>query len=252
MSRSNNTEIINPATQYFEWSGGKKTGGVLSYWDKDAKERVPVVLPFRFLVLDRVYQVGGGIGKGKDYQGFWSNAIRDSRKEAFVVKNKNGIYVEGLWKEIKDKHTSWVTGLYIAYHDSDKNLQIGFLKLEGAANSAWIDFTQKVQRDIYAGAFAISASEFVDGEIEHYKPVYSWSDKITDETNESAKQLDEQTLQPYLKAYFGREREGAADQEYSGSSHENSQYDEDYDADMAAERDAIRSAATMVDDDIPF
>lgn len=242
MSRSNNTEIINPATRYFEWSGGKKTGGILSYWNKETQERVPVTLPFRFLVLDRVYQVGGGIGKGKDYQGFWSNAIRDSRTETFTVKYKNGVYAEGLWKEIKDKHTSWVTGLYIAYYDDDKNLVIGYLKLEGAANSAWIDFTQKVQRDIYAGVFSVVESEFVDGEIEHYKPVYSWSDKITDETNEAAKRLDAEILQPYLTAYFGRDRATNLES-----------HNDVYERPMEDPRDEDMPEMTgLDDDDIPF
>ncbi len=217
MSRSNNTDVINPATRYFEWSGGKKGKGFLSYWDKDAKERIKIDLPFRFLVLDKVFQVGGGIGKGKDYQGFWSNCIRDSRTEIFTVKSKNGVYAEGLWKEIKDKHTAWVTGLYIAFYGDDKTLQIGYLKLEGAANSSWIDFTSDVQRDIYKGVFSITASEFVDGEIEFYKPVYGWSEKITDETNEAATQLDAEILQPYLKSYFALERSetSQADREYT-------------------------------------
>lgn len=247
MSRSNNTDIVNPSTRYFEWSGGKKGGGFLSYWNKDTKERIKVDLPFRFLVLDRVYQVGGGIGKGKDYQGFWSNAIRDSRKEPFIVKSKNGVYAEGLWKEIKDKHTSWVTGLYIAYHDDDKNLQIGFLKLEGAANSSWIDFTNDVQREIYKGVFSITDSEFVDGEIEFYKPVYKWSDNITDETNESATQLDSDILQPYLKAYFALERTATPESEYTGHG---DAYEGDDEPEMATA--ATASTAPSADDDYPF
>lgn len=202
MSRSNNTDIVNPAVRFFDWKGGD---GTLTYYDKSAEERVTVKLPFKFMVLDRVAQVGGGIGRGKEYQGFWSNAVRDTRKEPFIVKSKNGTYAEGLWKDIKDQHTSFITGLYIAFHDDDKNLQIGYLKLKGAANSSWIDFTNKVQRDIYKGVFAITGSELDDsGPVAFYRPTYSWSDKITDETNDAALALDSEILQPYLEAYFAK------------------------------------------------
>lgn len=210
MSRSNNTDINNPAQRFFDWKGGE---GEITYYDKDKEERVSVPLPFRFLVLDRVAQVGGGIGRGQDYKGFWSNAVRDTRREPFTVRTKDGVYAEGLWKEIKDQHTSFVTGLYIAFYDDDKNLQLGYLKLKGAANGAWIDFTNKTQKDIYKGVFTIKDRELDDsGPVKFYKPVFQWSDKVSDETNNIALSLDADVLQPYLKAYFTKTQEV----EYSG------------------------------------
>lgn len=210
MSRSNNTDLVNPADRFLDWKGGD---GVLEYYDKDAEERVQVPLPFKFLVLDRVAQVGGGTGRGNDYQGFWSNAVRDTRKEPFIVRSKQGVYAEGLWKDIKDQHTAFITGLYIAYH-GENGLTIGYLKLKGAANSSWIDFTNKHQRDIYKGVFSITGKELDDsGPVKFYRPTFAWSDKVSEETNDEALALDEQILQPYLMAYFSR----SIEPEYSGN-----------------------------------
>lgn len=243
MSRSNNTDLVNPAVRFFDWKGGE---GILEYYDKEKEERVTVPLPFKFLVLDRVAQVGGGTGRGNDYQGFWSNAVRDTRKEPFIVRTKQGIYAEGLWKDIKDKNTSFVTGLYIAFHDEDKNLQIGYLKLKGAANSSWIDFTNKHQRDIYKGVFAITDKELDDsGPVKFYRPVFVWSDKITDETNDMALSLDEQILQPYLMAYFARTVETNGEVHYTGESYEP-------EAAMADAANAMPAGTVEDDDDIPF
>lgn len=233
MSRSNNTDLVNPAVRYFDWAG-KASVGKLTYYDKESKETIAVRMPFRFLVLDRVAQVGGGTGKKKDFQGFWSNAVRDTRVDPFIVKNKNGVYAEGLWKDIKDKHTAFVTGLYIAFYDENKELQIGYLRLQGCANSAWIEFT-KTHRNIYRGVFSITGAELDDsGEVSFKFPVYDWSDKITDETNDAATALDSDILQPYLTAYFAQQGMTAKALDYSGGDGEG-----DYDA--RQERAAIES-----------
>ena len=63
MSRSNNVELKNPATRFFEWKG--ETGG-FRYYDKEIDNedgtkgaRVQVSLPFYFLVLDTLATVKG-------------------------------------------------------------------------------------------------------------------------------------------------------------------------------------------------
>ncbi len=139
MSRSNQTELINPATRFMEWSGGE---GVIRYFDKtlgEKGENVEVPLPFKFLVLDKVAQITGGIDRDGTYTGFWSNAVRNTKTQKLVVRSKAGVEAQGLYEDIKNyPGAKFMTGLYIAYYDEDKVLQIGYLKIKGAALTAWM------------------------------------------------------------------------------------------------------------------
>ena len=209
MSRSNNVDITNPATRFFEW---KARNGELTYFDKtlgDGGENVPVPIPFRFLILDKVAQITGGkkIGHGKEKQfiGYFSNAIRNTKTEKFVVRDKHGIVGEGLYEEVKKiTGVKFMIGLYIAFYNDKKELEIGYLKLKGSAMSAWIDFT-KAHRNLYDGAFSVArgeADEDEDGRT-YYHPLFTHHANVSAEADEQAKELDRQ-LQEYLTAYFAR------------------------------------------------
>lgn len=214
MSRSNNSELINPALRFFEWSGSE---GAVRYFDKSLGEKgenVTVELPFKFLVLDRVSQVTGGVDRDGGYVGFWSNAIKNTKTQRLIVRSKQGVEVQGFYDDIKGyPGVKFMTGLYIAFYDDDKNLQIGYLKVKGAALTAWIEFT-KAHRNIYEGAFAIEgAAKKKKGTNSYYEPVFKHFPKVSDEAEEMAKTLDIH-LQEYLTAYFAQA--GEAEVEYTG------------------------------------
>lgn len=218
MSRSNNTELVNPAIKFFDWKGD----GHLQYFDKNIGEKgenVKIDLPFTFLVLDRVYQVTGGIDDNSGYIGFWSNSVRNLKTQQIVVRSKRGVEAQGLYENIKGvAGVKFMTGLYVAFKDEGE-LRIGYLKTKGAALTAWIEFT-KQHRDIYKGAFQIvDKLAKKKGTNTYYEPVFKFNANVTPETDQAAKELDVE-LQEYLTMYFANAGIQQAESEYTGASAE--------------------------------
>jgi hypothetical protein len=200
MSRSNPTSVSSPATRFFEWAAEK---GELRYYDKEKSENVTVKLPFSFLVLDEVSQVGGGVKVNGKYEGYWSNAVKNLNAQIITVRSKAGVVAQGLYSELKErKGLHYVKGLYIAFYDENKTLQIGYLKFKGSSLSAWFDYI-KAHRNIYQGAFTIkSKSDVIEGDKgDYYQPVFAHKADISEESDLAAKELDK-TVQDYLTAYF--------------------------------------------------
>lgn len=214
MSRSEPTGAASPATRFFEWKAEK---GEFQYYDKERKENIPVKLPFSFLVLDEVSQVGGGTKVNGKFDGYWSNAVKNLNTQIITVKSKAGIVAQGLYASLKErKGLHYVKGLYIAFYDDDKVLQIGFIKFQGSSLGAWFEFS-KLYRDIYKGAFTIkSRSEVINGDKgDYYTPVFSHKSEVSEETEQAAIELDK-AVQSYLKAYFAHKGVEDAEPEFSG------------------------------------
>lgn len=212
MSRSNpDVQLTNPAQRFFEWKGD---AGTLTYYDKEQKQNIEVKLPFRFLVLDEVVQVGGGVKRHGEYVGYFSNAIRSKHiaHAPLIVKTRvdkfTTVEAEGVWSHIKGTlpGAKYVKGLYVAFIGDDKVLQIGYLKFKGAANSAWIEFNNaNNHRNVCEGAYTIkSRSEAKqNGNTTYFEPVFGWTDNVSKESEEAAIALD-QELQAYLEVYFAQ------------------------------------------------
>lgn len=201
MSRSNNTEIINPAKIFFEWVGSK---GCLKYFDKNKGEKgeqVFVNLPFSFLVLDKLHCIRGF--SDDDQSGFWSNEVRDLKKESLTVRTKKGIVGTGLYQTmapILNMGAAYCQSVYIAFKDND-NLVIGNLQLTGSAIGPWIELNKG--RNVYKYSIVISeATPMKKGATKYFAPVFTLN-TFSPETDAKAVELDQQ-LQEYLKAYFNR------------------------------------------------
>jgi hypothetical protein len=218
MSRSNPTTAANPAQRFFEWKAEK---GELQYYDKERKENISVKLPFSFLILDEVSQVGGGIKINGKYEGYWSNAVKNLNTQIITVKSKGGVVAQGLYAELKErKGLHYEKGLYIAFYGDDKSLQMGFLKFKGSSLGAWFEFT-KAHRDLCKGAFTIkSRSDVIEGDKgDYYTPVFVHKPDISEESDQAAIELDKQ-LQEYLTAYFahkGVEEEPAQEAQFAAA-----------------------------------
>jgi hypothetical protein len=213
MSRSERTDLPNPAKLFLEWSAEK---GVLQYYDKETKTNIEMKLPFSFMVLDEVSQIGGGTKRNGIFSGFWSNAVKNLKTQEIIVKSKEGVEARGLYADIKDKKGfNYIKGLYIAYYD-EKVLTIGFLKFKGSSTGAWFDYT-KVNRDIYAGSITIKKrSDVIHGEKgDYYTPVLVHNPNITEESETAALELDK-GLQEYLRRYFAMQGIEQAENEYTG------------------------------------
>lgn len=223
MSRSNPTDFAeNPAKRFFDWAGGE---GRLVYYDREQKTNIEVDIPFRFLILDEVATVGGGYDYDGDFIGYWSNAIRprDAKVSPLTVRSssngKSRVEHVGTWADIKAHLTGakYIKGLYIAFFENDE-LRLGYLKIRGASMKPWIDLINE-HKDIYNGAFSITnKKEAKKGTNVYFEPVFKFTDKVKDETNEAAFGLDRDVLQPYLAAYFSQQ--GTALPEHTGNGHQ--------------------------------
>lgn len=217
MSRSNKTDAVNPASRFFKWKGGD---GILTYFDKSKGEKgeeVSVKLPFKFLVLDKLVGAAGGTTHNGQYQSYWSNAIRNTRTQQLVVRSKDGVVARGYYDDIKGKDgIKFQQFLYIAFYDDDKQLQIGCIKLTGAALGAWFDYT-KVHRDIYDGAIQITGrgDKEKNGATVFYRPVFQHIAQVSEDSEAAAQQLD-QHLQEYLTMYFSNAGIEEVEAEYTG------------------------------------
>lgn len=202
MSRSNNTDIKNPATRYFEWQGK----GQFKYYDKDTKKNIEVPYPFRFIVLDQLVTIKGFCDA--DQSSFWSNEIRDrSLKTAQLsVKTKKGHHFTGTYekviKELGSQGAAYCKSVYIGYYNEDKKLVIGNLQLHGASIGAWIDFC-KSNDVMKIGVQVKSHVEAKKGTTVYQVPVFEKL-SITPESEAQAIALDKQ-LQEYLTSYFSRD-----------------------------------------------
>jgi hypothetical protein len=196
MSRSKNTDLVNPATRWFRWNGG---AGTLSYYDKETKENIEVAIPFQFLVLDKLITISGY--SDEDQSGIWSNEIRNTTKDVLILRTKHGIKKQGFYNDVKTVvGAKFCQSLYIAFYDEEKQLQIGNLKLSGCAVSAWIEFIKG--RDIYKGAIGISGTEEdKKGATKFFRPVFEQKENVSEKANLQAMELDG-ILQEYLIAYF--------------------------------------------------
>lgn len=208
MGRSNNTELVNPASRFFDWSGST---GTVVYYNKDKGENIEVDMPFNFLVLEAVSQITGGIDNGSKYEGFWSNAVMNTKTQPFTVRSASGVVAQGLYEQIKGTPgIKYMRGLYVMFFDEDKQPQIGYVRIKGAALTAWIEFT-KAHRDIYAGAFAITDSKKCKkGSTTYYEPVFKHFAKVSDEAEAQAIDLHKHLLTTYLEPYFAQQAQPMA------------------------------------------
>lgn len=198
MSRSNNTELVNPAKKFFEWQGS--TGKIKAY-NKELKENEFFDLPFTFIVLDRLTTITGY--SDADQSGYWSNEIRSVKTEMLTVRTKNGIVAEGFYKDLSfilNKGASYAQSVYIGYMEGGV-LTIGNIKLTGSSIGTWIDFCKG--KKLYEIAVKITeATASKKGTTNFFIPTYVAA-SVSEDSNLKAIELDKE-LQEYLSEYFKR------------------------------------------------
>jgi hypothetical protein len=204
MSRSNNTELTNPAQQFYEWVGSK---GCLRYFDKSKGEKgenVLVKLPFTFLVLDRLSSIKGF--SERDNSSFWSNEVRDIKNDTLSVRTKKGVVATGLYDSLAhvlNQGACYNQSVYIAIK-KDNDFVIVNLALHGSAIGEWIELCKR--KNVYKGAITISEGiPMKKGATSYFAPKFKINPEIKPETEERCIALDKE-LQEYLKAYFNRSR----------------------------------------------
>lgn len=254
MSRSDKStnRTPHPCERWFEWSSTHQT---LTYWDSEAKENVPVKMPFRFLVLDQLNTVTG-YSKSLN-AGFYANEVRGSKDEITVRSKKLGIIKTGEWKaDLKSiDGAAFTKSVYIAYYDADGEMRLGNIKFAGSALSGlsdnaikanlaahkkdktvelypdelftrigWFNFCE-VNKDIEDIAVELCDSiPDKNGTVDFHRPIFKRVEKVSEESLQKALELD-RILQPYLKEYLAQNKAHA---ETGEADHGEAQTGEDY------------------------
>lgn len=198
MSLSSPT-LQNPAEHFFEWKGGT---GTLSFYDKEKKESVIVPLPFTFIVLDQLHTITGYDKMSKS--GYWSNEVKDIRRDEFTLRTKGGVKYVGPYKNeqgivMMPKGANYTKSVYIAHQNKAGEWIMGNIKLSGSARGAWFDFSKA--HSVENGKITITKGDKETSPVgDYYPPVFNWA-KWDDEEYHSAVILDK-LLQQYLTQYL--------------------------------------------------
>jgi hypothetical protein len=189
----------NPAQRFMDWSGSR---GELSYWDKEKSERIPVKLPFKFIVLDELHTITGY--SDADQSGFWSNENRKTSDD-FTVRTKRGVKYVGPYKDgrspapLTPQGSKYTKSVYIAQKLGDEWV-LSNLKLSGAALTAWIDLTTKHRLEGKIVAL-VGSTEGTKGATKFQIPTFEYGGDPDDATLQIAVSLDTK-LQAYLDTYL--------------------------------------------------
>lgn len=254
MSRSNVTEgARNPSTRWFEWHGSK---GQINYWDKEAKKKVFLELPFTFLLLDELATVRGFHKESNS--GIFANEVRDTRQDTLLVKSwEGGEIASGLYASIRDRVAAkggyFQASAYIAYRDGDA-LKIGNLGLNGATLGAWSEFKKscptaknaagKAVKAYYAQAVIIHGFEDRTHGATNYRIPKFALKPTTPDTDAQAVKLDAE-LQQFMDDYLKRPRA-----EQAGKAAAPVEHDEQ--RPPLPDRAPVAAGDGFEDDDIPF
>lgn len=202
MSLSNQTSTVSPAKHYLRVKSGS-----VNYYDKELGDNVNVPVPLSFVVLDQLGTVKGW--SDSDQSGYWSNEVKAVGQDTLVVRTKQGIKAEGVWKDIKTSSflggAKFNASVYIATQGHD-GLEIQNIAFSGASLNAWIEFV-KANKGVTQGKAKVTITGFSDekkGAVKYQVPVFEASD-ITDEELEAATALDVE-LQTHLDSYFANRR----------------------------------------------
>jgi hypothetical protein len=199
MSRTSKI-VSRPAVNYLEWSS---EDGCFKYYDKDLEQKVLVNLPFKFAVLDGDWVTVKGYNSKKE-KGFYSNEIKDLKKEELVVKCGKEEFARGLWADIKEKlgdaGAKFTKSVYIAVKNQESgeyevwNLQLKGGSLTGGnkpgvkpskedAFDGWINFTKALKQSLYSKFIVVNnVKPKKNGATKFVIPVYSTEDMTAEES----------------------------------------------------------------------
>ncbi len=250
MSRSNKTNLPNPASRFYQWKGN---AGHFQYYDKSLGEKGETVvasLPLRFMVLDSLSTIKGYSESQK--RGFWANEVRDVRKDILTVHVGGNVVAEGLYQKgvliarPECRGAKYCQSVYVAIRIGNK-LEIANLQLTGAALSSWFEFRKK-EKDVEDGVIEVVESvENKKGAVTFRIPVFH---KISSNAaaEAQAEQLDK-ILQVYLTSYLKRDQDAAVVEHVAGATQE--AYEDGY-GNTSDAQDGPEYEEHSDDSDLPF
>jgi len=207
-------DVKNPTTVYLKWDG---TNGGFNYWDKSKAdeskgikgENIHIDLPFTFMALDTFSTVKGYSDANKS--GFWSNEVKNLKKDSLTVRTKAGVAATGLYADVMaDKNcvgAKFCQSVYIVANIEGKSV-IANIQMMGTALSAWIDFGK--ENKIFKGAVKVAKmKQGKKGVTVYQTPIFEAID-VKPEVDEKAKEMAKE-LKAYLDVYFGDTQKEASE-----------------------------------------
>ena len=130
----------SPVKLYLEWAGGSDHGKI-SYWDR-AEKKNKYLKGLKFVVLDERASVSGfSEEKNSKIRGTEVKNTKTEKMRVWVGKASKPI--EGFYQDLKTQVSGlrYAKVLYVGVF-TNEGLQLCKLTLDGAANSAWMNFTK--------------------------------------------------------------------------------------------------------------
>tara|TARA_R110002153_G_scaffold51460_7_gene144736 strand:- start:7703 stop:8437 length:735 start_codon:yes stop_codon:yes gene_type:complete len=191
------TRLVNPCKKFLKFSGEK-----VSYYDKEAKENVPVPLPFKFIALIDLKAISG-FDEAHNC-GIFSNEIQNLGQQFMKVRSfKGGDIACGLYSDIKDKAKAaggrFTCSVYGLLDGELVNLQ-----LRGAALSGWIDKQPGTKFEL--GKFTKGKK----GSVSYSIPTFSPAAFDDDDEKKLARETLDDLMTNYLQPYWAKNQEELA------------------------------------------
>jgi hypothetical protein len=186
----------SPVKKYLEWASNDKC---FSSYNKETGLREKITVPLKFVHLDELATIRGYIEINKVGQRIYSNEVRSTKNEPFVVKTKSGELASGLYSEIKEKVNAlggnYNTSLY-AYLDGEV---VGIF-FKGSALSKWADFSRENKKTFLGSYIEVTgALAGKKGAVSFTTPIFQAGGAIDKAVSESAEEAYDQ-LQAFLKS----------------------------------------------------
>lgn len=194
-----NPELTNPAKHFFEWKGGE---GKLQFYDKEKKENVIVPLPFEFIPIDQLATITGHSKLAKS--NYYSNEVRSTVKNEFVIKLKGQTVFTGLYKNDQGiaqvpKGAGFTASIYIVHKTKSGEYIMGNIKANGSALSAWIEFSKN--KIVGNGKAVMTKGAMQTSAVGDFYPPEFKYEHLTPEDFKAAMEADKE-LQIYLNQYL--------------------------------------------------
>lgn len=194
-----NPQLTNPAQHFFRWKGGE---GKLEFYDKEKEESITVPLPFEFIPIDQLATITGFSKTAQS--GYYSNEVRSTLKDEFVVKLKGQTVFTGLYKNDQGiaqlpKGAAYTTSLYIVHKNKAGEYITGNIKITGSALGPWIEFNKG--KVIGNGKVVMTKGEKQTSPVGDFYPPEFTYEHLTDEDYKAAMEADKE-LQIYLNQYL--------------------------------------------------
>ena len=186
----------SPVKKYLEWASNDKC---FTSYDRETGGKNKIAVPLKFVHLDELATIRGYIEINKVGQRVYSNEVRSTKNEPFVVRTKTNELISGLYSEIKEKVNSlggnYNTGIYAFFEG-----EVVEIFLKGSALSKWSDFSRENKKTFLGSYVEVTGSlAGKKGAVTFTTPVFQAGGVIDKAISESAEEAYDQ-LQAYLKS----------------------------------------------------